>query len=52
MNDSIKPWYANLTCGECVLFDGEECNGSLHEGKARYDGSVACEEFDDGGEEE
>jgi hypothetical protein len=33
-------------CCDCSFYDGEECQGNLHEGKERYDDSEACEEFE------
>lgn len=40
------------TCGDCVFFTGEECDGILHEGEERYDDSIACEEFEEWIDEE
>lgn len=34
------------TCGDCVFYVGEECQGNKCEGMERYDDSEACEEFE------
>ncbi len=34
------------TCGDCVHYKGEECDGYKHEGEERYDDSEACEDFE------
>ena len=33
------------TCGDCILFTGEECDGTLCEGSERYYDSEVCDEF-------
>ena len=34
------------TCGDCIFYIGEECQGNKYEGNERYDDSEACEEFE------
>jgi len=34
------------TCGDCVFYISEECQGNKYEGSERYDDSDACEEFE------
>lgn len=33
-------------CGDCLHFDGEECNGD-EEGSVKYDDTIACGGFDE-----
>ena len=33
-------------CGDCIYFNGEECEGNLCEGDERYEDSTACEEYE------
>lgn len=39
--NSIPKW----TCGDCVWYTGEECNGK-HEGSEAYDFDEACDGFE------
>ncbi len=32
-------------CGDCIYFNGEECNGKF-EGSEKYTDSKACDEFE------
>lgn len=43
---SDKLWYLKYSCGDCKEYFGEECHGKF-EGQERYEGSQACDEFNE-----
>ena len=45
--ESDAPELVENTCGDCIYFTGEECNGKF-EGSETYSYSVACDEHDTG----
>lgn len=42
-----EPLFIEITCGDCVYYNGERCTGKF-EGHERCAGSTACDEYDCG----
>lgn len=46
--ENINDFYSiEKTCGDCIYYIGEECQGK-HEGAEKYSDSPACDEHDCG----